>query len=267
MESREKKDYQSAINIYKSILESNSSSGDANIALAELGNVYKETKDKTLFDYINSYSLHQGKFRAEALEILSNLYLTNRDLQTALAEDDRLVSNFRGTLHEKNGMLNEFYVYLYSQKFDSAKAVLSNILASYANNKDVQLANWLLDRATGSSSNQLIKQGTSQLASMQDHNTVPSKFQVMQNYPNPFNPSTTIHYELPVNGLVTLKIYDELGRLVKTLVNQYQSKGRYDINFDASNLASGIYFYRLNVINPLNQSQNFTAVKKMLLLK
>ena len=94
-----------------------------------------------------------------------------------------------------------------------------------------------------------------------------NSYYLYPNYPNPFNPSTIIHYEIPNDGLVTLKIYDELGREVKTLVNQYQIKGRYDINFDAGNLASGIYFYRLNVINPLNQSQNFTAVKKMLLLK
>lgn len=79
-------------------------------------------------------------------------------------------------------------------------------------------------------------------------------------YPNPFNPSTVIYYELPINSLVTLKIYDELGRLVKTLVNQYQSSGKYDVNFNASNLASGIYFYRL-------QGGSFVATKKMLLLK
>jgi hypothetical protein len=81
-----------------------------------------------------------------------------------------------------------------------------------------------------------------------------------QNYPNPFNPSTLIHYEMPKDGFVTLKVYDILGNIVKTLVNQYQSKGRYDINFNANNLASGIYFYRL-------QSGSFISTKKMLLLK
>ena len=87
-----------------------------------------------------------------------------------------------------------------------------------------------------------------------------ANFILYQNYPNPFNPSTIIHYEIPNDGLVTLKIYDELGREVKTLVNQYQNKGRYDINFDASNLASGIYFYRI-------EAGNFIQTRKMLLLK
>ena len=79
-------------------------------------------------------------------------------------------------------------------------------------------------------------------------------------YPNPFNPTTNIHYELPNNGLVTLKVYDELGREVKILVNQCQTKGRYDINFNADNFASGIYFYSL-------QTGSFFSTKKMLLLK
>lgn len=91
-------------------------------------------------------------------------------------------------------------------------------------------------------------------------NTVPNKFELYQNYPNPFNPTTIIHYEIPNDGLVTLKVYDELGREVKTLVNLYQNKGRYDINFNASNLASGIYFYQL-------RSGSYISAKKMLLLK
>ena len=88
-----------------------------------------------------------------------------------------------------------------------------------------------------------------------------------QNYPNPFNPSTTIKYSIPVEtrrGVmpqnVILKIYDVLGREVATLVNKQQSTGNYEVVFDASNLSSGAYFYRL-------QSGSFTSNKKMILLK
>ena len=79
-------------------------------------------------------------------------------------------------------------------------------------------------------------------------------------YPNPFNPSTTIRYQLPKYGYVTLKVYDIVGNEVKTLVNGYRSSGSYAINFDASSLASGIYFYRI-------QTNDYFAVKKMILTK
>jgi len=85
-------------------------------------------------------------------------------------------------------------------------------------------------------------------------------YSISQNYPNPFNPSTVIKYQIPNDGLVSLKIYDITGQEGKTLINQEQSKGKYEINFDASNLSSGVYFYRLT-------SGSFTKSMKMMLLK
>ncbi|MBC8043306.1 MAG: T9SS type A sorting domain-containing protein, partial [Rhizobacter sp.] len=88
----------------------------------------------------------------------------------------------------------------------------------------------------------------------------PNAFGLKQNYPNPFNPSTTIRYELAAPSDVKLNVFDVLGREVATLVNQRQSAGNYRVGFNASNLSSGIYFYRL-------QTGNFTQTKKMLLVK
>ncbi len=90
--------------------------------------------------------------------------------------------------------------------------------------------------------------------------TIPLTYELSQNYPNPFNPVTTIKYQLPKNGSVTLKIYDILGKEVATLVNEQKNQGRYSVNFDASRLASGVYIYRLQVNDYVNS-------KKMLLLK
>ena len=87
-----------------------------------------------------------------------------------------------------------------------------------------------------------------------------NSYSLFQNYPNPFNPTTSIRYTLMKSGLVTLTVYDILGRRVSTLINRYETAGTHTINFDASRLASGVYFYRI-------EAGNFQSVKKMMLLK
>jgi hypothetical protein len=89
---------------------------------------------------------------------------------------------------------------------------------------------------------------------------IPKDFSLEQNYPNPFNPSTAISYQLPVNGFVTLKVYDVLGNEIATLVNEEKPQGKYEVDFTAKNLPSGIYFYKL-------QAGNFIETKKMVLMK
>ncbi len=90
--------------------------------------------------------------------------------------------------------------------------------------------------------------------------TIPDSYQLSQNYPNPFNPSTKINFTIPVNGQVSLKVYDVLGKEVMSLVNDVMTAGRHEVTFNGSNLNSGTYFYRL-------QSGNFVETKKMLLVK
>ena len=90
--------------------------------------------------------------------------------------------------------------------------------------------------------------------------TVPTQFNLSQNYPNPFNPVTTIEYSIPNDGLVTLKVYNIVGEEVVTLVDEIRQPGNYDISFEASNLSSGVYFYKL-------KAGNFSLVKKMIINK
>jgi hypothetical protein len=93
-----------------------------------------------------------------------------------------------------------------------------------------------------------------------DENKIPEKYALGQNFPNPFNPSTKIQYALPKGGLTKITLYDLLGRKIKTLVNREVEAGYHEIDFDATDLPSGIYFYRI-------QSGKFTQTKKMILMK
>lgn len=93
-----------------------------------------------------------------------------------------------------------------------------------------------------------------------DDNKPPSQFTLNQNYPNPFNPSTKIRYEIPAESKVIIKVYDILGRDVVTLINDYYKPGNYEVEWNAGNFASGIYFYSIT-------AGNFRQMKKMVLVK
>jgi predicted extracellular nuclease len=90
--------------------------------------------------------------------------------------------------------------------------------------------------------------------------TIATSFALAQNYPNPFNPSTSIHYTLPKNEYVSVRVFNILGQEVETLVNQQQAPGEYTVRFDASRLTSGVYFYQL-------RAGTFSDVRKMMLVK
>ena len=93
-----------------------------------------------------------------------------------------------------------------------------------------------------------------------NNDIVPSKYILSQNYPNPFNPSTNINFEIPKNEFVTLKVFDNLGKEIQTLVSGEIKAGSYNYTFYAANISSGVYYYKIT-------AGNFAAVKKMILIK
>lgn len=93
-----------------------------------------------------------------------------------------------------------------------------------------------------------------------DENGLPEEFNLSQNYPNPFNPATEISFTLPVEGEVSLVVYDVLGNKIETLVNETKPAGTYRITWNGTNYSSGVYYYRM-------ESGNFVQTKKMLLIK
>jgi hypothetical protein len=101
---------------------------------------------------------------------------------------------------------------------------------------------------------------TSQTIGITQINSIVKEFTLSQNYPNPFNPTTNINFSIPKSEYVSLRVYDMLGREVKSLVSQNLTQGEYQVNFDASGLASGMYYYSLRA------GEN-VSVKKMVLVK
>jgi len=94
---------------------------------------------------------------------------------------------------------------------------------------------------------------------------IPETFYLFQNYPNPFNPTTKISYSIPVSGNISIRIYDLTGKEVRTLVNEFKSTGCYDVEFDGSGIASGVYFYKLDAKG--KDGNDFVMTKRMVLLK
>lgn len=101
---------------------------------------------------------------------------------------------------------------------------------------------------------------TATISDVEDENNPPDMFQLSQNYPNPFNPSTRIQYSVNSTKNVTLKVYNLLGIEIATLVNEEKSAGEYNVEFNGSNLPSGIYFYEM-------KAGSLTQTRKMILLR
>jgi len=106
----------------------------------------------------------------------------------------------------------------------------------------------------------LVRYNTVTSVEVKNELVVPTGFSLCQNYPNPFNPSTSISFSLPSRLFVSLKVFDLIGREVATIVSEEMSAGTYSRQWNAANMSSGIYFYRL-------QAGSFTETKRLVLLK
>ncbi len=137
-----------------------------------------------------------------------------------------------------------------SQTIAAGDSVIQYIAVAYGSDKSAMLA-----------SLQQAQDKYNELTPVKsEYNNIPLDFILEQNYPNPFNPSTKINFSIPKSDFVTLKVYNMLGQEVATLVNRQMSAGKYSVEFNASNLTSGVYLYKIT-------TNDFTLSKKMMLLK
>jgi hypothetical protein len=103
--------------------------------------------------------------------------------------------------------------------------------------------------------------------SLNNHSNPPQDLKLLQNFPNPFNPTTTIKYDLPERCLVSIKIYDVIGKETTTIMNKEKFTGEYEIGFNAATFPSGVYFYQLKVHPANGGADSFVETRKMLLMK
>jgi hypothetical protein len=136
----------------------------------------------------------------------------------------------------------------------------SLFLSSFENSETDTITVTAIDDSGAIAWTSFIATPTEVLSVKQAYPEIPVRFQLFQNYPNPFNPSTTINYHIASFSRVSLKIYDNLGREIRTLLNTAQNPGKYKISFDGSNLPSGIYFLKFN-------AGNFSETQRMLLIR
>lgn len=156
--------------------------------------------------------------------------------------------------------LNEFRIFI-SRTTDYGQSWANHIQNS---SNQIAFGSKLLDQenwyVSGGFSAQILHSTNGGVNVTQISNIIPDDFKLSQNFPNPFNPFTVISYQLTVNSFVLLIVYDVVGNEVKTLVNEKQNAGVYEVQFDGNNLPSGIYFYKI-------LAGEFSEVKKMTLIK
>jgi thermolysin len=217
------------------------------------------------------------------IRILSEPYLSNKsktDELLALIERNqdefiRIFSNNRDLLTEANDLIVKYRDFFTNQISDNPPVFSENMVYEFTDllakvekkavsstRQDLNTLAILLENAPGKTLSEVIAFAYQMnVLSTDDENPYAlNQFEFVRNYPNPFNPATSIQYRVAQRGKVTIHIYDITGRLIRTLVNEVKNPGLYSIRFDASNLPSGIYIYRL-------RTPKSDISKKMILVK
>ncbi|MCL4549784.1 MAG: T9SS type A sorting domain-containing protein [Bacteroidetes bacterium] len=252
---KSKKRYSEAISIYRQLLDKDINEYLASTALVELGHIYRETKNGELFDYIKSFVIGNKTTKGIAIDLVVNILQEEGQFDTAkLLNDELLGSNFKKTRFAMKGNLNLFHIYYAQGNYTLAKDILTELKTAGEWNIGINTAGLLMDEIDQrvSPNDRLVKQV--------ETNSINSDFSLEQSYPNPFNPTTKISFSLPQKSQIKLKVFDVLGREIQILADGIYEAGKHEVEFIATNLPSGVYFY--NLTNGTN-----SITKKMLLIK
>jgi len=200
--------------------------------------------------------------------LYDNVGGTGRPLTTTYVEDDNTQPTGYPNFYQQsvNALNGRFGTLIRNQLPNGIRRLelydLNGTRLAFATSSDGTWGTTNTVNPNGGDSSPLVIDFTNFLSTPRDPSSVkqPTEYALMQNYPNPFNPTTIIRYQLPTASVVQLEVFDVLGKKVASLVNSKQAAGDYSVLFDASNLSSGVYFYRL-------QAGSFVQTKKMLFIK
>lgn len=265
---RGQRSYAAALSTYTDFVANRPNSTKVRRALRELRQTYRDyrfsSNDSTLQAVLASYlttvsgNHPNASLRLTAKMLLADELHVRHAWSAALTKYQQVIQAQPNTNAERVALFSVFAINAYGQRDTSAAFNTLQILRTkYPNDPHADLAEIRYAMLTRRTSGQM---GKPTLPPADPSGTRPERYALDQNYPNPFNPTTIIQYQLPEDGHVVLKVYDVLGREVATLVNEAKEAGYYKVEYRASQLASGVYFYRLD-------AGSFTSVKKLLLLK
>lgn len=250
--------YDEAINLFLEVFKKEKENSRGRYALIKIEECFTQAKKKDFLDFSKKELKPLIKEEQELYVVL--LELETHQLYNMGYKDDAM-NNLKTILKKYNYnteiekqtlyRIGAFYLELYSDT-TSAQKTFDELAEKYPDDELLTYANMLLNEERYNEPNAK--------KNVKLTETVATGEELLSNNPNPFNPTTTIHYRVPENSLVTIKVYDVLGKEVAELVNEEKPSGSYSVSFNASNLSSGIYFYTIN-------AGKYSAVKKMLLLK
>lgn len=246
--------YQEAVQYFSSLVLKNPREPFAYLEL------YKAYNDTTADNILNVFGSLSKDAPPTAKFVRATLLLRIGEIESAKQVNNELITDYPESYISTRAKLNNLNIALYDENDpDKARKILNDVLRKPELTTEVEL-----DIAQNALKNfvPVEAQDRSQLRKQiaNFNNGTPTEFSLSQNYPNPFNPVTTISYSIIEPSNVKLTVYDYLGREVETLINEFKEIGIYTVNFNASELASGIYFYQI-------RAGKYGAVKKMVVLK
>jgi len=247
--------FEDAISTFEGLVENYQ---DSITAISSLEKIYycfnRLNSDSTEYNTLRSYFINlanansgDAMFSKTALELSRKCLVKQRKYTEALTEYEYVVENSADSLEIIAAEISIFELYVLINSGQNDGMPFTGRL-SYLRPNGIKDAMNRIREKMGHKTNSAIT------------SNVPKVFSLSQNYPNPFNPMTKINYSIPNSVKVSLKVYDILGRLVKTLVNEQKDAGTHFVTFDGTGLSSGVYFYRID-------AGDFVQSKKMVLVK